>query len=154
MANAKDYPHLLCPQCKSPNKHSKGATKAGTDAWKCKDCGKDYTTKTAVRAGDGVTDKVKPVNGAGLHGGISIDEFLQDNDVATRVDKVLRALPKNKLFTIDEIQEATGFRRGFPQLRTTIDAHREYYGKGVADGKLHFGHPEVIAELKRQKAMS
>jgi len=93
------------------------------------------------------------VNGE-LSGGISIDEFLQDNDVATRVDKVLRALPKNKLFTIDEIQEATGFRRGFPQLRTTIDAHREYYGKGVADGKLHFGHPEVIAELKRQKAMS
>lgn len=70
------------------------------------------------------------------------------------MDKVLRNLSRNKLYSIDEIYEATGFRKGFPMLRVTIDAHKEYYGRGIADGNIYYGHPEVIAELKRQKTMT
>ena len=99
-----------------------------------------------------------PVNGKftpHLTGGVSVSRFREENNVASRVLAVLDKLPKSgPLYTVDEIQEATGFRRGFPQLRVTIDAHREYYGRGVADGLIWYGHPDLIAELKREKSMS
>jgi len=86
--------------------------------------------------------------------GITVELFLKENDVSTKVQEAFDKLMPNRLYTVDDIIEMTGLRKGFPLLRQTLDAHREYHGKGVVDGQIYFGHPDKIAELKSLKAMS
>ena len=87
----------------------------------------------------------------------SIDQFLKTNDapaiVAGKVELGLSKLKPDKLYTLDALYELIGLPKGFPHLRTTIDAYKEYYGSGMVDGKLRFGHPDTISFLKQKKAM-
>lgn len=140
---------IKCPKCGSTSLVKNGH-RNGRQQYVCKNC--NHRFRWPVQ---GVKKEEKPkanIVETTITGGISIENFRKKNDVSTRVDKVLRNLG-DKLYTIDEIEQATGFRHGFPDLRKTINAHKEYYGTGVADGIIYYGRPEFIAELKREKSM-
>jgi len=109
------------------------------------------------------SEKFSPIGKSGLgkatlsaagKSGIPVDSFLKENDVCTKVEKALSKLSPNRLYTVDDVTELTGLRKGFPQLRQTLNAYREHQGKGVVDGQLYFGHPDKISELKSLKTMT
>jgi len=95
-----------------------------------------------------------PVTGVSASGGISISDFRKTNDVSTKVHNAIARLRKDRLYSLDEVYDLIGLRKGSPMLRATIDSYKENQGKGMADGKIYFGHTETVAQLKTQKSMS
>lgn len=142
---------MRCKNCGS-EKIYKNGKRPGTDIqkYKCSDCGSEANP---IMDGE-IPEKQKLLkpNEKGKKYGITASELRAKHDVDYIVLQTLEKLEKNRYYEKDEVRQMTGLRAGYPGLSTALEACKDYYGK--ADGKVYYGHPESINEMKSQAILT
>jgi len=136
---------MKCPKCGSSDAMKNG-NKNGVQSYRCRSCGKYFREESSVSQIKSSKPEIKNM-------GISINEFMKNNDVETQVRGAVKQLKKGTLFKraqfISEfnISKTTGYvdvlnSDEFSQYRGNINADQQY-----------FGHPEDINMLKEKRLL-
>lgn len=139
---------MRCKKCGSDKVYKNGTRpKTGDQKYKCADCG--YEGKPIFNGENDAVLKLRPKD---KKYGITASELRARHDVDYIILQTLEKLEKNRYYEKDEVRQMTGLRAGYPGLSAALEAHKDYYGK--ADGKVYYGHPESINEMKSQAILT
>ena len=84
--------------------------------------------------------------------GMTVNEFRKKHDIDYIVDKVLKSVKTDMIYTKSDIIQLTGLRPGYPGLSNALENATE--NKGRAGGVNYWGNKDTIEELKKQAIMT
>lgn len=132
---------MKCSNCGSDRIFKNGKSKAGKQKYKCGDC---KSEKSPV----GAVEPTKPQSM-----GISVNDFMRDNDVTTQMREAVKKLERGTLFKRAQFVAEFNISKstGYVDVLNS-DEFADYRGFVNADQQ-YFGHPEDIKMLKDKRLL-
>ena len=134
---------MKCANCGSDNLMKNGTHKGGRQKYKCRDCGSE---KVPIGSDQVTKPKTKIM-------GISIEDFMRDNDVTTQVREAVKKLQRGTLYKRSQFVDEFNISKttGYVDVLNS-DEFAEYRGN-VSKEQQYFGHPGDIKALKEKRLL-
>lgn len=153
-----------CVRCGSSNVILNGHSRIGFRRYRCKDCRKEYDLNPNSKfwglmspyLNGEIFDKNEQQNimqkEKHLVGGISGEELCSMYDVRHKIEQFLQSIPLKTFFVESDVIINAGLKG--MAYRGILDGNDFKDYKGKAGGKVYWGHPESIKEMKEKAVLT